>query len=227
MGNRMAALRGFAHLVIGVSFTLGLAHCGPADDDDSSTAGSGGTAGNGGTAGGGGSSGASAACGADPTPKAGKPAGTVMLDIATPPTLVPTLGAAARVVDDGVTPRWLMLRITDYGSVCDYMSAGLYKESGSDLILIIKPKNEDIQPNVYVTAGDGEPAYVAASPAPMGEICLEGDVLAGLENGTVSVTELDGTHVVVDVDLTPGLVRVKGTIDAPLCPGPDECGCAP
>ena len=230
MGNHMALLRGFAHLLLGVSFAFGLANCDPADDDDSGGAGSsgtGGSSGGAGTGGGGGTAGSSAACGADPKPKAGQPAGTVTLTTAMPPTLVPTLGAAARVVDDGVLPRWLELRITDYANVCDYMSAGLYKDTGNDLTLIIQPKNEDIQPNVYVTTGDGEPAYVAASPAPMGEYCLEGDVLAGLENGTVTVSELDATHVVVELDLKPGLVTLKGTVDAPLCPGPDECGCAP
>jgi hypothetical protein len=223
----MGTASSWARIFVGMTFAVALGACGPSSDGGDDTAGSGGSGGGGGSGGSGSDSSSNDECSAAPQPVPGKPLGSVTSDERAPEALVPVLGAAASIHDDGVTSRALELRLTDYANACDYRAAGLGKEGALALSILIQPLDGDVSTGSYLASAGaevpGQNAYIASSPS---TVC-DGNNLSALNDGTATVLALDSQHVVVELDISGGLVRLKGTIDAPLCNGPADCGCAP
>lgn len=216
---------------------LAVLGCSPAENEPAGAggSGSGGTsteasAGTGSDSNGGGDGGLfpeDESCAAAPSPASGLPSGTVTSAPADHSPTVETTGVAAgiRFKDDIYE---LFIRLTDYANACDYFSRGLGKEGASQAEIVLRTGATAPAVGIYRTAasGPGKQAFIFASNAPDGTSC-PGPVLADLPQGSIEITAIDASHVEVAIDITGALLVFKGQVDAPICSGPYDCGCAP
>lgn len=166
-------------------------------------------------------------CPAAPSPASGLPSGTITSLPADHTPTVATTGVAAgiRFKDDIYE---LFIRLTDYANACDYFSRGLGKEGASQAEIVLSTGATAPAVGIYRTgaSGPGKQAFIFASNAPNGTSC-PGPVLADFPQGSIEITAIDASHVVLAIDVNGALLTFKGEVDAPLCSGPYDCGCAP
>lgn len=198
---------------------------GQSGQTDLPESGRGGSGGDGASASGG-ESVATTNCAASPKPKSGGAVGTVVGTQPNALVLLPTSGVAASiVVKEGV--HQLFLRLTDYANACDYFSVGLGKQSADEAEILLDTGTEALAIGTYHTLRNtGAPGKTATISWAPGSRCM-GDLFAFLPNGTIEVTALDGQHVALNIDLQGSPLAFTGRLDAPLCSGPQKCGCAP